>query len=204
MKSTAVQHGSAVARSRRVLVSRPTRTLLWPTSLAAALLIACASGAVPVVPTGPGGADAAGLPVPAPAADVDGLPVPLPSPGVAWVIFGTDTVRAEIASTPGARERGLMGRDSVPDGTGMLFVFPERRERLLWMKDTHVALDVAIFDELNRVVAIKQLDPLDESLTDSGVATSLLLEVRQGWFAERGIALGTVAKVVFGPGLQIT
>lgn len=192
MKSTAVQHGSAVARSRRGLVSRPTRTLLWPTSLAAVLLIACASGAVPVVPTGPGGADAAGL------------PVPLPSPGVAWVIFGTDTVRAEIASTPGARERGLMGRDSVPDGTGMLFVFPERRERLLWMKDTHVALDVAVFDELNRVVAIKQLDPLDESLTDSDVATSLLLEVRQGWFAERGIALGTVAKVVFGPGLQIS
>lgn len=142
--------------------------------------------------------------MPAPAADADGLPVPLPAPGMAWVIFGNDTVHAEIASTPGARERGLMGRDYVPDGTGMLFVFPEREERLVWMKDTNVALDMAVFDERNRVVAIEQLEPLDEALTDSGVPTSLLLEVRRGWFAERGIAPGAVAKVVFGPGLQIS
>ena len=97
-----------------------------------------------------------------------------------------------------------MGRDSIPDGTGMLFVFPDREERLVWMKDTRIALDMAVFDERNRVVAIKPLDPLDESLTDSDAPTSLLLEVRQGWFAERGIVVGAVAEVVFGPGLQIS
>ncbi|MYG81276.1 MAG: DUF192 domain-containing protein [Gemmatimonadetes bacterium] len=128
----------------------------------------------------------------------------LPAPGMAWVIFGNDTVHAEVAATPSARERGLMGRDSIPDRTGMLFVFPDREERLVWMKDTHIALDMAVFDERNRVVAIKQLDPLDESLTDSAAPTSLLLEVRQGWFAERGIVVGAVAEVVFGPGLQIS
>ena len=170
----------------------PARSLAPPACLAVLLLTACGSGAGPIVRSVPAGA-AAGA-----------LPVRLPAPGMAWVIFGPDTVHAEVSATPAARERGLMGRDSIPDGTGMLFVFPEREERLVWMKDTNIALDMAVFDERNRVVAIKPLEPLDESLTESDVPTSLLLEVRQGWFAERGIAEGAVAKVVFRPGLKIS
>ncbi len=128
----------------------------------------------------------------------------LPPPGMAWVIFGTDTVRAEVASTPDAREKGLMDRSSVPDGTGMLFVFPRVEERSFWMKDTHVALDIAFFGDSNQVISIKQMEPLDEALTDSGGPTSLALEVRQGWFADQGIEVGVVAEIVFGPGLSIS
>lgn len=128
----------------------------------------------------------------------------LPAPGMAWVIFGADTVLAEVASTDAAREQGLMDRSSVPDGTGMLFVFPRSEERSFWMKDTHVALDIAFFGESNQVIAIRQMEPLDETLTDSGGPTSLALEVRQGWFAEQGIAVGAVARIVFGPGMRIS
>ena len=122
---------------------------------------------------------------------------------MAWVIFGADTVVAEIASTPEQREQGLMDRSAVPDGTGMLFVFNRSEERSFWMKDTHVALDVAFFDDANTIVGIKQMEPLDETLTDSDVATALVLEVRKGWFAENGIGEGATAEVVFGPGLTI-
>jgi len=127
----------------------------------------------------------------------------LPAPGTAWVVFGADTVLAEVASLPEQRDRGLMNRDSVPDGTGMLFVFPTSEERSFWMRDTYVALDVAFFDEAYAIVSIKQMEPLDETLTDSGAAAAFALEVRQGWFAEHGIAAGAVAKVVFGPGLTV-
>jgi len=119
------------------------------------------------------------------------------------VVFGADTVLAEVASLPEQRDRGLMNRDSVPDGTGMLFVFPTSEERSFWMRDTYVALDVAFFDEAYAIVSIKQMEPLDETLTDSGAAAAFALEVRQGWFAEHGIAAGAVAKVVFGPGLTV-
>ena len=54
-----------------------------------------------------------------------------PALGKAWVVFGTDTVLAEVASLPEQRERGLMNRDSVPDGTGMLFVFPNHEGAFL-------------------------------------------------------------------------
>lgn len=127
----------------------------------------------------------------------------LPAPGMAWVIFGTDTVLAEVAGTPEQREKGLMDRDAVPDGTGMLFVFSQSEERSFWMRDTHVALDIAFFDDTNTIAGIKQMEALDETLTDSDIATALVLEVRQGWFADQGIAVGATAEVVFGPGLTV-
>ena len=130
-------------------------------------------------------------------------PGPLPAPGHAWVIFGADTVLAEVASQPDERAQGLMNRDSVPDGTGMLFVFPTVEERSFWMKDTRVSLDVAYFDEAHRIIAIKQLEAFDETVVDSGAPTAFALEVRKGWFAEQGIEAGTTAEVVFGPGLTV-
>ncbi len=127
----------------------------------------------------------------------------LPAPGMAWVIFGADTVVAEVAATTEQHERGLMERDSVPDGTGMLFVFGRSEERYLWMRNTYVPLDAAFFDDDSRIGAIKQLEPLDETLVDSEIATRLVLEVPQGWFAAHGIGVGAEAEVVFGPGIGV-
>ncbi len=127
----------------------------------------------------------------------------LPPAGRAWVIFGTDTVLAEVAGTPAARERGLMDRDAVPDGTGMLFIFPRSEERSFWMRNTFVPLDIAFFDDSNRIAGIKRMEALDETLTDSEIATALVLEVRQGWFAEKEIGIGATAQVVVGPGLEV-
>lgn len=126
-----------------------------------------------------------------------------PPPGVAWVVFGADTVVAEVASLPAQRERGLMHRDSLPDGTGMLFLFPTTEERSFWMRDTHIALDLAFFDEAYTILAIKRMQPLDETLIGSDAPTAMALEVRQGWFHDRGIEVGARAKVVFGRGLTI-
>lgn len=201
-------------RRRRSVTAHRARGLvpLLLATLAATLVIACSSGggagvrggavdagagmAVGVVPGQAVGA--------APGQSVRSPPAPgsaaLPPSGMAWVIFGTDTVHAEVASTEAQRERGLMGREAVPDGTGMLFVFPRSEERLFWMKDTLVPLDVAVFDARNQVTAIKHLQPLDESLIDSDAPTALVLEVPRGWLAERGIGVGAVADVVFGPG----
>lgn len=96
-----------------------------------------------------------------------------------------------------------MNRDRVPDGTGMLFVFPSTEHRSFWMRDTRVALDIAFFDDRYRVAAVKHMEPMDETLTDSDQPTALVLEVRQGWFAEHGVATGAQAEVVFGPGLVV-
>ena len=127
-----------------------------------------------------------------------------PAPGYAWVIFGTDTVTAEVASTPAAREQGLMDRDDVPAGTGMLFVFPDAELRSFWMRNTYVSLDIAFFNDSFEILGIKQMEAEDETLVDSDAPANFALEVIQGWFAQQGIEVGDRARIVFGPGLRVS
>jgi len=122
----------------------------------------------------------------------------LPPAGYAWVIFGADTVTAEVAATADERAQGLMYRDEVPDGTGMLFVFEDNQPRSFWMANTYVALDIAYMDPSYRIVDIVAMEPLITDSYPSSASAMFGLEVRQGWFADQGIAEGTVAEIVFG------
>jgi uncharacterized membrane protein (UPF0127 family) len=148
-----------------------------------------------------------------PASDVDGTPeaarvaapttqtsddASVPPAGYAWVVFGADTVLAEVASTAEERAEGLMYRDDVPDGTGMLFVFQDSQPRAFWMANTYVPLDIAYMDPSYRIVDIIQMEPLVTDSYPSSAPSMFALEVRQGWFAEQDIDVGAVADIVFG------
>ena len=122
----------------------------------------------------------------------------LPPAGHAWVIFGADTVIAEVAATSDERAEGLMYREEVPDGTGMLFVFRDNQVRSFWMANTYVPLDIAYMDPSFRVVDIVAMEPLVTESYPSAAPSMYGLEVRQGWFAEQDIRVGTQAHIVFG------
>ncbi len=124
----------------------------------------------------------------------------LPPPGHAWVIFGADTVQAEVARTPEEREQGLMYRESLMKGRGMLFVFPDSQIRSFWMKNTFIPLDIAYLDAELRIVDILAMEPQSLDPVPSGLPAMFALEVPLNWFAEMGIAVGTQARLVFGPG----
>ena len=123
---------------------------------------------------------------------------PLPPAGYAWVIFGADTVLAEVAATADERAQGLMYREEVPDGTGMLFVFQDSQPRSFWMANTYVALDIAYMDPSYRIVDIIAMEPLVTDSYPSDAPAMFALEVRQGWFEEQGIGVGAQANIVFG------
>jgi uncharacterized membrane protein (UPF0127 family) len=125
-------------------------------------------------------------------------PGAMPPAGYAWVIFGADTVVAEVAATADERAEGLMYRDEVPDGTGMLFVFTDTQVRSFWMANTYVALDIAYIDPSFRVVDVIAMEPLVTDSYPSKAAAMYGLEVRQGWFAEHRIGVGNQAVIVFG------
>jgi uncharacterized membrane protein (UPF0127 family) len=139
-----------------------------------------------------GGADRTLAAVPAPAS------TDLPPAGHAWVIFGADTVLAEVAADADERAEGLMYREELPDGTGMLFVFPDSRVRSFWMANTYIALDIAYMDPSFRVVDIVAMEPLVTESYPSAAPAMYGLEVRQGWFAEHDIGVGAQAEIVFG------
>lgn len=124
----------------------------------------------------------------------------LPPPGEAWVIFSGDTVTAELARTPAEREQGLMYREDLPPGRGMLFVFQDAQYRSFWMRNTFIPLDIAYLDENLRIVDIQPMEPQTEDGHPSAQPAMFALEVPQGWFAAQGIGVGDQARLVFGPG----
>lgn len=160
-------------------------TRLVQTLLVALLLAACGSDPDSAVPPDGGavGTSEAG---------------PRPPRGQAWVIFGSDTVQAEVAATAREREQGLMGRTELPDGTGMIFVFEEQGTRRFWMRNTLIPLDIGFLDQRQVLVDVQQMEPMDEELTESRAPAMFALEVPQGWFEARGIEPGTQARIVFG------
>ena len=51
-------------------------------------------------------------------------------------------VKAELALTKAESEKGLMYRETLPEGEGMLFVFSKETPHYFWMKNTFVNLDM--------------------------------------------------------------
>lgn len=168
--------------------SRPEPRLprFLPVLLAFALVIGCGAG-------GSNGEIQSGQERPTGAARGPVLPN-----GSAWVIFGADTVVAELANTSALRQRGLMYRDDVPAGTGMLFVFTDSEVRSFWMQNTYVSLDIAFMDTELRVVDIQQMEARTEDFHESRAPAMYALEVQKGWFAAHNIQIGAQARLVTG------
>jgi uncharacterized membrane protein (UPF0127 family) len=106
----------------------------------------------------------------------------------------------ELALTPEEQTLGLMFRESLPERTGMLFVFPETAPHHFWMKNTMIPLDMIWMDEAGRVVFISantppcKADPCPNYGPDGPVRT--VLEIAGGKAEKEGVKVGTVLRVV--------
>lgn len=65
----------------------------------------------------------------------------------------------ELAIDPVARERGLMGRDHIPDDGGMLFVFPDAQVGVqsFWMGHCLVDIDIIYLDRRGFITAMHRM-----------------------------------------------
>ena len=106
------------------------------------------------------------------------------------LIIGNETLSVEIASTPEERARGLMYRDSLGSEEGMLFVFPSEEKAAFWMKNTPLPLSIAFIDRDGIITEIQDMGPFDTTMHISKKRVKYALEVKQGWFRERGIEPG--------------
>jgi uncharacterized membrane protein (UPF0127 family) len=108
--------------------------------------------------------------------------------------IGAHTVTAEVAATDAHRATGLMHRFSLPPDHGLLFVFEAVRPLSFWMRNTYVPLSIAFIDAQGRILNVEDMQPQDERSTWSAGPALYALEMRKGWFAQKGIGPGTVVK----------
>lgn len=108
--------------------------------------------------------------------------------------IGTHKLTAEIATTPDQRSLGLMNRFSLKPDHGMLFVFERNEPLAFWMKNTYIPLSIAFIAPDGRIVNIEDMKPQTEESHWSKGPALYALEMKKGWFAERGIVPGAVVK----------
>ncbi len=118
----------------------------------------------------------------------------------ALIDTGEDSVLldVEVADDPEERERGLMGRTSLPERSGMVFIFFERTSGGFWMKNTRIPLSIAFFDQEGKIVRILDMDPCRSDpckVYEPGVAYWGALEVNQGSFERWGVEVGDLIDV---------
>lgn len=109
--------------------------------------------------------------------------------------WGSAVVTVEIAETPAEHAQGLMFRDELADGHGMLFVNPRPRPTTFWMKNTLIPLDMLFFAEDGslRHVHLGAV-PHDETPIFGGNDISFTLEIRAGEAARLGLGLDTALR----------
>lgn len=104
--------------------------------------------------------------------------------------IGGQTLTLEVAADAASRRRGLMFREHLPPGQGMLFVWPRADRYGMWMKNTLIPLDVAFVTGDLRISHIATMTPRSMRLHRAPVPVRYALEVNAGWFAHHGIRVG--------------
>ena len=154
------------------------RTLLASWTAASVAVAACGAAGKPTP-----------APSPSPAASASGPRVAVPS-GVVY--------RVELAKTPEEQAQGLMYRESLPENSGMLFLFPANDVHNFWMKNTMIPLDMIWMDAGGKVLFVSANTPpcKADPCPDYGprAPASSVLEIAGGKAAREGIKPGAVLK----------
>jgi len=96
-----------------------------------------------------------------------------------------------IADNDARRSRGLMFVDDLADDAGMLFVYPQSQEISMWMKNTHLSLDmlfVSANGRVHRVVA--NTKPMSTDTISSEGDVLAVIELKAGSAARLNIRPG--------------
>lgn len=108
-------------------------------------------------------------------------------------IIGKDIkIDLEIAKSQEKLQRGLMFRESLPENTGMLFIFEQERVLSFWMENTKLSLDMIFINSRGEIVTIhEETVPYQRSpLYISDEPAQLVIEVIAGYSEENNIEVG--------------
>ncbi len=96
----------------------------------------------------------------------------------------------EIARTRAQLRQGLMYRDGLKPGTGMIFVYKPPKWAAIWMRNMRFPIDVGFFDREGRLINFERAVPAPDELPDDDVPryrsesrAAYAVEVTAGFFS---------------------
>lgn len=122
-------------------------------------------------------------------------------PITAQATIARQAIQLEVAKTPQEQEVGLMGRTSLADDQGMLFVFSPARPTQFWMKNTLINLDMVFLNKgIVKSIAANvppcTSDPCPTYGSTSDVIDQVI-ELRGGRATELGLKVGDRVPIQF-------
>jgi uncharacterized protein len=118
--------------------------------------------------------------------------------------FGDVSLKLEYALTPLERQKGLSGREKIPEDYGMLFVFPEEGMYGFWMKDTLSPLDIFWLDAKGQVVSIAESVATSSypNVFYPSAPALYVLETKNGFAKQHGITVGQLLRLKTFPSVS--
>ena len=110
------------------------------------------------------------------------------------IYFKGKEIWVEVVRTPEGRAQGLMGRTSLGEDEGMLFLFDKEDYHSFWMKNTLIPLSIAFIDREGKILKIADMEPLTLDSHPPPKPILYALEMRKGWFSANGIQSGDILK----------
>jgi uncharacterized membrane protein (UPF0127 family) len=102
----------------------------------------------------------------------------------------------EVADTQEKRAKGLMHRHTLARFSGMLFIYPFEHQANMWMKNTHIPLDMLFIDKNNVIVQIeKNTKPFSQKVISSQQPIKAVLEINGSLSDELKIKVNDVIKL---------
>lgn len=106
--------------------------------------------------------------------------------------LGEKKLSVRAAITELERRQGLSGCRTLPENSGMLFVYPDEDRRGFWMRGVPVGLSVGFFDASGILLETREMRANDLSVTSSrSERVKFVLEMPSGWFTRNGVSAGT-------------
>jgi uncharacterized membrane protein (UPF0127 family) len=100
-------------------------------------------------------------------------------------------VRAQVAVTEPEQEKGLMFREDLPDGDGMLFVYKTPQKMHFWMNHVPIPLTIGFFRPDGTLDEVRTMLPNDtRDIASSSDFIQYCLEMNDGWYARSDIKSG--------------
>ncbi len=122
-------------------------------------------------------------------------------PITAQATIARQIIQLEVAKTPQEQEVGLMGRTSLADDLGMLFVFSPARPTQFWMKNTLINLDmVFLYKGVVRSIAVNVPPCTSDPCLTYGSTSDVVdqvIELRGRRSADLGLKAGDRVPVRF-------